>query len=205
MSKSTRKSSSKKKSASRKNKASSSSRKKSETETSENELPDLNLSEENVSEKADKSETASDKKANSDANSESENEDLLQNKRIRMALKKKIIAWLDYDDRIREVTKSLKEYKDRKKNEERDIITAINKLKINNDMIDIQNKDGTLRCRVQRVKSTTKSSIKEDTIEEALKEIFPNSDRKVKEICRKIISKREINERFYLKRQQKKG
>ena len=52
-------------------------------------------------------------------------------------LKSKIVAWLDYDDKIKDINKKAKKYKDAKKNQEETIINMITKLELNDAKINI--------------------------------------------------------------------
>ena len=108
-------------------------------------------------------------------------------------LKEKILSWVSNDDKIKEMTKKMKAYKDQKKEQEATILKLIEKLDIGETKLD------TGKCRVYRSKSVTKGAIKEDIIKGALLEVF-KSEKQVDQLIKKIDSKRPVVERTYLKR-----
>ena len=114
-------------------------------------------------------------------------------------LKKKIMEWLDYDDKIKLLNTRAKKYKDAKKQQEEYIMQILVKFGIENEKLDIQDDKNQLRSRVYMNKSITKGSINEDIIKNALMEVIRN-EKRVDELVKKIESKRQINERYYLKR-----
>lgn len=115
-------------------------------------------------------------------------------KNTKEMLKRKITDWLDLDDKIKELAKKSKELKDKKKSNEEFIMKMINALKIDDQQIAVDN-----RGKVYKYKSVTKSPIKEDTIKSAMMELFQD-EKKVNQIIKKIEGRREVNERYYLKR-----
>jgi len=122
------------------------------------------------------------------------------NLKIKKKFKRHINHWFDMDDKIKEISKNLKQYKDKKKVYEQSIMTLIEKLGINDANIDVVGKKpNEIRGRVYRYKSVTKASIKEDTIKDALMEII-RDERKVDIMIKKIDSKRPLTERYYLKK-----
>ena len=121
------------------------------------------------------------------------------NNKSKLRLKKKIVEWLDYDDKIKLLSAKTKKYKDAKKVHEDMIMKMINEFGIQNEKLDIHDDSDNLRSRVYRHKSVTKGPINEDIIEKALMEVYGN-DKRVAELVKKIDTKRKINERFYLKR-----
>lgn len=121
-------------------------------------------------------------------------------KKLAAKIKKKITDWLNYDDKIKELTAKTKKYKDAKKIQEVSIMEIFEKLDYGESTtINICNDDGTIRSSVYRQKSVTKGAIKEDIIKEALMECLHN-EKKVNQLVKKIESKRPIDEKFYLKR-----
>ncbi len=114
-------------------------------------------------------------------------------------LKKKIVEWLDYDDKIKLLNNKAKKYKDAKKQQEEYIMQILVKFGIEKEKLDIQDDNNQLRSRVYRHKSITKGSINEDIIKNALMEVI-RKEKIVDELVKKIESKRQINERYYLKR-----
>ena len=119
--------------------------------------------------------------------------------KTRDRLKKKIVNWLDCDDKIKELNAKVKKYKDAKKQQEEIIINMITKLGMDEKKIDVHDDDDNLRGRVYRHKSITKGALKEDIIKEALMEAI-RDEKKVDQLVKKIESRRPINERYYLKR-----
>jgi hypothetical protein len=119
--------------------------------------------------------------------------------KTRERLKKKIVEWLDCDDKIKTLNTRTKKYKDAKKQQEDVIIKMITKLGMEDNKIDVHDNNDNLRSRVYRHKSVTKGSLKEDIIKDALMEAI-RDEKKVDQLVKKIESKRPINERYYLKR-----
>ncbi len=154
------------------------------------------------------------KEHNKNIEDESNNEHLSENEYIeenikkktikladntRKQLKKKIIDWLDNDDKIKLLNLKMKKYKEEKKIQEQNIMDIILKLGMEDSKIDVQDDDNQLRSRVYRYKSITKSPIKENIIKDALMETI-RDEKKVDQLIKKIENKRPINERYYLKR-----
>lgn len=119
--------------------------------------------------------------------------------KTREQLKKKIVDWLDNDDKIKLLNLKMKKYKEEKKIQEQNIMDIILKLGMEDSKIDVQDKDNQLRSRVYRYKSITKAPIKENIIKDALMETI-RDEKKVDQLIKKIENKRPINERYYLKR-----
>lgn len=152
---------------------------------------------------------------NDDGDNASEDDNDEQNKEInkkydnlaektRDRLKKKIVEWLDSDDKIKEMNMKVKKYKEAKKVYEENIMTMITKLGLEENKIDVLDRNNEFRSRVYRHKSVTKGAIKEDIIKNALMEAL-RSEKRVDELIKKIDSKRPINERYYLKRTKGNG
>ena len=114
-------------------------------------------------------------------------------------LKKKIVDWLDYDDKIKTLNAKSKKYKDAKKQQEELIIKMITKLEVEDMKIDVHDNENNFRSRVYRHKSVTKEALKEKIIKDALMEAI-HDEKKVDQLCKKIESKRPVKERYYLKR-----
>lgn len=181
-------------------------RKKYDNESGEN--SEENESEENQSEEESTRNHRSkkDRRKNESASSEDEESDTdTKHKRIRLEektkehLKNKLNNWLDYDDKIKELNKKIKKYKDEKKQQEEFIIKVITNLGIGEKKIDVQDKNNQFRSRVYRHKSITKAALKDNIIKDALMEAI-RDEKKVDHLIKKIDSKRPINERYYLKR-----
>lgn len=126
-------------------------------------------------------------------------EDIQLGAKTRERLKKKIISWMDFDDKIKDLNAGIKKYKDAKKQQEELIITMITKLGMDEKKIDVHDDSNNLRGRVYRHKSVTKGALKEDIIKDALMEAI-RDEKKVDQLVKKIESRRPINERYYLKR-----
>lgn len=137
-----------------------------------------------------------------DENQEEQEQEVELNDIIKNRLKKKIISWMDYDDKIKQLNTKTKKYKDAKKQQEELIIDMINKLGIGSKKLAVNDENNNFRGDVYRYKSITKGAIKEDIIKDALMEAIRNED-KVNQLIKKIDSKRPINERYYLKRTNK--
>ena len=119
--------------------------------------------------------------------------------KTRDRLKRKIVDWLDYDDKIKAINAKSKKYKDAKKEQEEIIIKMLIKLGVDNDKMDIHDDKNQLRSRVYKCTSVTKGTLKENVIKDALMEAI-RDEKKVDQLVKKIESKRPINERCYLKR-----
>jgi len=120
-------------------------------------------------------------------------------KKTKDRLKRKIVNWLNNDDKIKQLNAKMKKYKEAKKGQEDVIIKMITKLGMEDSKIDIQDEQQNIRSRVYRYKSITKGSLKEDIIKDALMEAI-RDEKKVDQLVKKIENKRPINERYYLKR-----
>ncbi|AVL94709.1 hypothetical protein ma323 [Moumouvirus australiensis] len=188
-----RKSSNKNGSKKNKHKSTKSKRKSEENSNIDNFNEDDFYTEENnyYSENQIQSEKYDEEKIN-------EEEENLSNK-TRERLKNKIIHWLDYDDKIKDLNARTKKYKDAKKQQEENILKMLNKLQIGEKKIDIHDGDENLRGRVYKHRSVTKGAIKEDIIRDALMEVIRN-EKAVSQLVKKIEDRRPINERYYLKR-----
>jgi hypothetical protein len=114
-------------------------------------------------------------------------------------LKKKIVDWLDYDDKIKTLNSKTKKYKDAKKQQEEIIIKMITKLQMEDTKIDVHDDQNNFRSRVYKHKSVTKEALKENIIKDALMEAI-RDEKKVDQLIKKIDSKRPMKERYYLKR-----
>lgn len=138
-------------------------------------------------------------------NIENELEEEIKPKKFKLAdktkerLKRKIVDWMDYDDKIKTLNAKTKKYKDAKKEQENVIIEMITKLGMEDNKIDVHDNNDKFRGRVYRYKSVTKGSLKENIIKNALMEAI-RDEKKVDQLVKKIESKRPINERYYLKR-----
>jgi hypothetical protein len=166
-----------------------------------------------VTGKRSKVEESSESESGSGSESESESESSdkkktkgkkLNTQENKLILKKAIESWLKCDDRIRDLNNLVKEQKDAKKEREKLILKMIEKMGMEQQRLDVTDKNGNVRARVYRHKSVTKSSIKEDLLKDALMEIYQN-EKKADQVIKKVDSKRQLNERFYLKRTKGEG
>ena len=122
----------------------------------------------------------------------------LDKKTIRR-LKTKISSWLDYDDKIKLLNNRAKKYKEEKKRQEEIIMNMIEKLNLEDIKIDINDDNNQSRGRVYRYTSTTKATLKEEIIKDALMEVIKD-EKRVNALVKKIDNKRPIKTRYYLKR-----
>jgi hypothetical protein len=111
---------------------------------------------------------------------------------IKEKFKKIVISWVQLDDKIKLINTELKNIKDEKKQYEEYILNFMEKY--NENVITLSN--GLLKRNVLQ----TKSSIKEDMIQEAIEEITKDVEQAYT-ITQKIIQKRQICEKITLKRQ----
>ena len=132
-------------------------------------------------------------------NEEEQPEEVKLGAKTKERLKKKIVGWMDCDDKIKDLNVIIKKYKDAKKQQEELIITMLSNLGMDEKKIDVHDNDNNLRGRVYRHKSVTRGAIKEDIIKDALMEAIRN-ERKVDQLVKKIEQRRPVNERYYLKR-----
>jgi hypothetical protein len=109
--------------------------------------------------------------------------------------KELVITWVDLDDRVREHTAKMKEFKSEKKDYEDKILSYLEN--IGENVIDIS--DGKLRRNV----SKTKAPLKQETIKTALNECIKDS-KKAAELTEFIFKSRPIVERVNLKRTKNK-
>ena len=181
--------------SSHKNHKSNHHTKHSETIEKNIDVDDIDNSEQEIEE----SERSIDYKKNKKQNDEEQSEEIHLGAKTRERLKKKIISWMDFDDKIKDLNATVKKYKDAKKQQEELIITMITKLGMDEKKIDVHDNDNNLRGRVYRHKSVTKGALKEDVIKDALMEAI-RDEKKVDQLVKKIESRRPINERYYLKR-----
>lgn len=114
---------------------------------------------------------------------------------IKEKFKKIVISWVQLDDKIKLINTELKNIKDEKKQYEEYILNFMEKY--NENVITLSN--GLLKRNVLQ----TKSSIKEDMIQEAIEEITKDVEQAYT-ITQKIIQKRQISEKITLKRQLQK-
>lgn len=107
--------------------------------------------------------------------------------------------WLKLDDKVRELTLLLKEYKEEKKNLEEDILKYMHSTE--QDTLNIST-GGTLRKSI----SKTKGAIKQEYISQILDK-FTKSHEEAELITNAILDNRPLKERMYLKRNapRKKG
>ena len=111
---------------------------------------------------------------------------------IKKKFKNIVIAWVQIDDKIKELYTEIKNMKDEKKQYEDFILGFMDKYDEN--VITLSN--GLLKKNI----SQTKSSIKEEMIQEAIEE-YTKDIEQAYTITQKIMQKRDINERISLKRQ----
>ncbi len=100
--------------------------------------------------------------------------------------------WIECDDKIKEYQAISKKLKEKKKIQEENIISLMNKYDVN-DPIKIS--DGKIVKNI----SKTKTTLKQDVIESALVELIKNPE-KAKIMTNFILEKRPTKEREYLKR-----
>lgn len=106
-----------------------------------------------------------------------------------------VIAWVALDDQLRKLSEKMRDIRNEKKQFEEYIIEFMEKC--DEDTVTLHN--GLLKKNV----SQTKGSLKEDIIQDALKEILKDGD-KAYEMTQHILEKRPLTERVSLKRTIKK-
>jgi len=121
------------------------------------------------------------------------------NEKVKERLKKKILEWLDYDDKIKELNNKSKKIKNAKKREEEIIMKMITKLGMDGAKIDVKDKNN-LKSRVYKYKSVTKGPINAEIIKRTLMEGMINEKKADHFVKKKIENTRPINENYYLKR-----
>ena len=103
-----------------------------------------------------------------------------------------IKSWLILDDKIRDISKNLKELKKLKKQLHGNVLSFMEE----NNVSELKAGNGKLRYSV----SKTKEPIKYETIESGLLKYFDNNAEQVTEICECIFNNRKIIERKRVKR-----
>lgn len=173
-----------------------------ETEKSYSEDFESEESEKTYSEQSDDRNSTS---LTSDEEEEEGNEQEKMKKRTliektKKVLKKKINDWLDLDDKIKEMSNEMKNYRKEKKENEDEIVKMISVLGLEEGKkIEVTDNSNVVKGRVYTHKTVTKGQLKETIIKDALMEIMKN-EAKVDQIIKKIDSKRPINEKYHLKR-----
>ena len=116
-------------------------------------------------------------------------------------LKTQIQAWMDYDDKLKELAKKSKKYRDAKKKQEETILKVITSLGFEEDPeIEVtDSKTGNLRGKVSRVTKTKPEPYGPGNIKQALMEQMKD-EKKVDELFEKIKNARKTEKRVYLKR-----
>jgi hypothetical protein len=109
--------------------------------------------------------------------------------------KEMVIAWVALDDQLRKMSEKMKDIKNEKKQFEEYILEFMEQCE--EDTVTLHN--GLLKRNVAQAKG----SLKEDLIQEAIKELTKDND-KAYEMTQFIMGKRPINERVSLKRTVKK-
>ncbi len=140
------------------------------------------------------SESHSRKKKKSKSNKD---DGIMTNRRV---LKRRLTAWLDYDDRIKSAQDQIKEYRQEKKEKEEQILKLMQKMGMETgDPVIVTDDKKKIRASVHKFESKTKTGLKEETIKNALMETL-KKEKQVDQIMKKIEGKRETKSRFYLKR-----
>jgi hypothetical protein len=103
-----------------------------------------------------------------------------------------IKQWLMLDDKVREISKSLKELKQMKKALHEKLLISMEK----NEVSELKAGNGKLRYSV----SKTKEPLKYESIEEGLLKYFDDDAQKVTEIWDSISNNRKVVERKRIKR-----
>jgi hypothetical protein len=107
-----------------------------------------------------------------------------------------VMKWLDCDDKIKDLSKLVKEQRKEKATYEKNIIDIMKKYNVENT---IKLTDGKLIKQVTK----TKLGLKEETIEKSLSTLLKNPT-KAREITDYLLENRPSKEREYLKRSVKK-
>ena len=102
-----------------------------------------------------------------------------------------VVNWLSIDDKIHDLTGTIKELKDQKKIHEENILAYLN--------ITQQDFVQTLGGNLRKSTSVTKGALKTEYIQEAVKEITQNEEQATK-LVHTIMQKRPVTERVYLKK-----
>jgi hypothetical protein len=106
-----------------------------------------------------------------------------------------VIAWVALDDQLRKLSEKMRDIKNEKKQFEEHILDFMEKCQ--EDVVTLHN--GILKRNVAQAKG----SLKEDIVEEAIREIVKDND-KAYEMTQLIMDKRPVTERVSLKRTIKK-
>ena len=119
-----------------------------------------------------------------------------QEEQSKNEIKEMIKSWEEADDQIAELNKKLKELKDEKKQYENFIIDYMEE----NHNIEVASPNG----KIKKAVSKSKSGFNEKIIIVGLTEITKGDETKAKDITKIISQKREMKEKTYLKKLNKK-
>ncbi len=120
-----------------------------------------------------------------------------ETKRVNKKMAKHVTAWVDCDDKIKEIQSLVKNLKLQKKTQEKYILDIMKNYEGENT---IKISDGKLTKNV----SKTKGTLKPEIVETALTEFMKNPV-KAKQLTEFIMDKRVTKEREYLKRIRNRG
>ena len=124
-----------------------------------------------------------------------ENDNNTQNNTQTSEIKEMIKAWVEADEKIAVLNKTLKELKDEKKQCENFIIDHMEE----NHNIEVNSPEGRIRKAVQK----SRAGFNEKIIITGLTEITKGDETKAKDITKIISQKREMKEKTYLKKLKK--
>lgn len=134
------------------------------------------------------------------SHSKKESEEIEVSQETINMLKTQIQAWMDYDDKLKELAKKSKKYRDAKKKQEETILKVITSLGFEEDpVIEVTDKAGKIRGKVSRVKSSKTEPYGPKNIKAALMEMYKD-EKKADEMFEKINKMRKSEDRFHLKR-----
>lgn len=119
-----------------------------------------------------------------------------EEKEISSDFKKKVSEWINLDDKIKNMVKEIKEFKEQKKQIENNILQNMDNLNL--VILDIGN--GKIRKNI----SKTKGALKEETIKDSLFQIFKD-DNQASTTTQLILDNRPIIETTRLKRTYKRN
>jgi len=111
-------------------------------------------------------------------------------------IKRMMATWMLLDDKIKEMDKKKKEYRDKKKEQEQIIIDVMSKYEFDECNV----KDGnSKKNKITKTVSKSRGTLKPDILKAGLIEVFKD-EKKADLLVAKILDKRPVTERVYLKR-----
>lgn len=134
---------------------------------------------------------------NEEVEEENTEEDEDKNAKRIKKIKGLIREWIGTDEVIKTYNQKIKKHKDAKKEIEEKILVLIEKTGLEEHKFTMKHDDGVQR--IYRAKSVSKGAYKEDMIRESMMSII-GKEKVVDKVFEELEGKRQVKERFYLKK-----